>query len=99
MKIPFYKQRTDWTCGPTAIRMVLASLKIKKTETELSKLLGTTKKLGTKNKNFAKILSQLRLNYKIVEEASIINLKSLLKKQYRTILNYTIPEENVGHYA
>ena len=39
VQIPYYEQETNYTCGPACMRMVLASLGIKKSEKDIQQFL------------------------------------------------------------
>ncbi len=98
--IPFYRQQTEWTCGVACVRMVLASQGIKKSEKELAKLLKTNKnKLGTLHREIARFFEDLKLNYVVMRNSSISDLKHFQKQKYCIIVGYFLLEHNCGHYA
>ena len=98
--IPFYRQQTDWTCGAACVRMVLASVGIKKSEQVLAKLLKTKEnKTGTLHREIARFFEGLKLNYVVQRNASTSDLKRLQKQNYRIIVGYFLTEHNCGHYA
>ena len=99
MQILFYKQQTDYTCGPASMRMILSALKIKKSEKELAQLLKTRRKTGTKNKSFSLLAKRLNLPSIAKKNSSFQELKAYQNKNYLIILNYFHPEEKIGHYA
>ena len=98
-KIPYYSQEKNWTCGPAAMRMVLSSMGIKKTEKELIRLMDTNKQRGTKHKAFSALAEYLKLNYIVQRNATINDLRKVLRLGYYVILCYFDPKRNVGHYA
>mgnify|MGYP001581840735 FL=1 len=97
MIIPAYKQKKKHTCGPAALRMLLAVIGVRKSEESLAKLLKTTKARGTYNTNFENAAKKLGLDSISKKNASLSDLRRL--KDYLIILNYIDPEWNVGHYA
>jgi len=99
LKIPYYKQKRDYSCGAAALRMVLASFEIKKTEEELLKALQTTSKKGTHSSAFAGAARGYRLNFATKKNASIADLKKYLKKGFGVIVGYFYEPEDTGHYA
>lgn len=99
MEIPFYKQTTEWTCGVTVIRMALEAFGIKKTEEQILKLLKTSKRWGTSNKEMEKVVKSFGLESVILRNATLKDLISLSKQNYIIIVNYTVPRENIGHFA
>ena len=99
MHLPYFKQETSYTCGAAALRMVLASIGIKKTEKQVAKILGTNKRNGTLHDDFFKVAEHLKLKYIVERRSSVKDLKKLQEKNYRIIVNYLLPVSKVGHYA
>lgn len=94
-----HKQETPYTCGGAAMKMVLDSLGIKKTEKQLTKLLKTNKIRGTWHRFFPQVAEKYKLNYIVERNSSINRLKTLLKKGYKIIVCYYYPPEKVDHYS
>lgn len=99
MAIPFYEQQTPYTCGPACMRMVLASLGIKRTENQITKLLGTNNIRGTNHRDFVSLAEKYKLRYSVHREAVVDDLKYFYKNHYKIIVCYFHPTEKVGHYA
>ena len=100
INIPYHKQKTEWTCGPASMRMVLDSLGIKKSEKELIKLLDTNEIQGTLHKSFPELAEKFNLNYIVGRKNSTLEqLDNLQEQDYRIIVSYFIPEDNFHHYA
>jgi len=99
VQIPYYEQETNYTCGPACMRMVLASLGIKKSEKDITKLIGTNKIRGTNHGDFLSLVEKYKLRYSVNREATIDELKYYSKNHYKIIVCYFHPVEKVGHYA
>lgn len=99
MKIKYYKQEQEHTCGAAAMRMVLESLGIKKSEKELISLLKTNTKVGTWHYQMSALAEKYKLNYVVNRNASIKELKEFLKNKYLIIVCYYLVEEKTAHYA
>lgn len=99
MHLPYFKQETSYTCGAAALRMVLASLGINKTEKQVAKILGTNKRSGTLHDDFFKVAEHLKLKYIVERRSSVQDLKKLQEENYRIIINYLLPVSKIGHYA
>ena len=97
--IPYYEQETNYTCGPACIRMVLASLGIKKSENYITKLIGTNKIRGTNHRDFLSLVEKYKLRYSVQREATIDELRYFYKNHYKIIVCYFHPTEKMGHYA
>ena len=98
-QIPYYAQETDWTCGPAAMRMVLYSFGIKKSEKELARLMDTTKSKGTKHNAFSQLAELFKLNYIVHRSSTLRDLQEVFRQNYLIILCYFDSTQNVGHYA
>ncbi|QQG38724.1 MAG: C39 family peptidase [Candidatus Woesearchaeota archaeon] len=99
MKIPYYKQEKDYTCGPAVMRMLLAAKGIKKSEKELERMLKISTRIGTWFKYFPIVAEKYRLDYVVARNSNLKELKKLLKEGYIIMVGYFMEEENVGHYA
>ena len=83
--IPCYRQGKEWNCGAAAMRMVLQALGFRKSEKELARLLGTSKKSGTRNKAFAELGEKLKLNYCVKRKSSLKELEKMLERIIETL--------------
>ena len=99
MAFHYHKQETEYTCGAAAMRMVLESIGINRSEKEIAKLLKTNKIRGTWHKNFPIVAEKYKLNCIVRRNARISDLKKLQKENYSIILCYYCPAEKVDHYS
>jgi ABC-type bacteriocin/lantibiotic exporter with double-glycine peptidase domain len=97
--VTYFEQETPYTCGPACMRMVLSSLGIKKTEKQVTKLLGTNKIRGTNHRDFVSLAEKYKLRYSVNRDSSLDDLKYYLKKGYRIIVCYFHTIGREGHYA
>jgi len=61
--IPYYRQQKPYTCGPAVLRMALAAIGKKRSETYLARLAETTAKHGTVNFGMLRCLRKLDVSY------------------------------------
>lgn len=99
MKLLVYKQKTKWTCGPACLKIVLNYFGIKKDESELKKLLGTTKKDGTSQKNFLIFLKKEGIDFIAKKGANFREIKKYLKKGFIVVVSFWIPYYKESHYS
>lgn len=97
ISVPFYSQETDYSCGPAALRMMLAFYNIIKTEQELIEKAQTSFE-GTCNDVLAETASQFRM--------CIVQTDLALKTVFRCVdtntpmlINYINPVNDIGHFA
>ena len=95
MNIPFHPQEAPHTCGPAAMRMALAALRIKRSEKALVNLLHTKKRSGTRHGAFPVVAERLKLQYIVCRHAATADIQKLLKDGY-IILTCFAPD--YGHY-
>jgi predicted double-glycine peptidase len=99
MVFPFHLQKTQHTCGPAAMRMVLEYCGIKKSEEEIAALMHTTEKKGTPTENFSRLAKAFDLECITAEHARLQDLKFLRDQNYLVIVCYFYPTEKVDHYS
>jgi ABC-type bacteriocin/lantibiotic exporter with double-glycine peptidase domain len=99
LKLPYFKQKTDYTCGPACVRMILANFKIKKPEHILSKELKTSKKRGTLTKELISLFKKYNFQAISHKNSSLGEIKNLLSQNYLIILLHYIPSEKLDHYS
>ena len=81
------------------MRMALESCGIKKSEKQIAKLLGTNKVRGTWHKNFPIVAEKFNLNYVVMRNATIDDLKEYKKKGFVVVICYFYPPEKMDHYS
>jgi len=62
-RIPFYRQETHYTCGPSVLRMALAAYGRKVSEAYLKRLCGTSARHGTSNNGLMRCLRTMEVPY------------------------------------
>jgi len=78
IRVPYFKQENWYTCGPVCLRMVLAFLRIIKTEAEVKAACGTTE-LGTTPMQISAAAQKFGLKASSVKNANIDDLKREIK--------------------
>jgi len=101
MKIPYYKQETNYTCGLASARMVLEALGIKRSEKQLARLLKTNTRVGTHFKYFTQLAERYHLDYIVGRNATIDDLEKALDERYLVIAGHylPLPVEPDEHYS
>ena len=99
LNLPFFKQETDYYCGPAVLQMILQFYGQTLSQTELAQIAGTTS-TGTSPTRLLEAAQTLGLQTKVIEPATISELKSLIDEGLPVVVNFTEPESNFfGHYA
>jgi ABC-type bacteriocin/lantibiotic exporter with double-glycine peptidase domain len=109
LALPAIRQQESWTCGPAALRSVLAFYGIKRTERHLARLCGTSPGLGTAPAALGRVARRYGLDAEERSGESVDGLVELLAKGHPAILllqawaedvapNYGTGEDD-GHYV
>lgn len=99
MEIPFFKQETDYTCGAACVRMILASFGVRKSEKEIAKVMGSSPKVGTWNRQFPLLAEKFKFCYSVGRNSSPKDIRAMLRDGFKIVINFYDPKEEVGHYA
>lgn len=99
IKLPFFHQKSEYTCGPASLRMVFDFFGLKTKEDELKKLLKPNKIIGTKHKALIKIAQKKGFYCYVHEKANLSQLKNFLDRGFPVIVNYVEPDSNEKHYS
>ncbi|MFA7662515.1 MAG: cysteine peptidase family C39 domain-containing protein [Patescibacteria group bacterium] len=95
------------SCGPAVLKMILDFYEIKKTEAELAKIAGTTKKEGTEIVQLKKVFKYFGFKVKTKVNSTYEDLQSNLSKNIPVIVGWytkgkqSDPENMTadGHYS
>lgn len=91
MKIPYFKQTTNYSCAAAVFKMILASRGIKQSERALSKVICSANPRGTYTKELVKLARKFNLECKEKSDSSISELKKLQKTHNIIILLFETP--------
>jgi predicted double-glycine peptidase len=105
---PFQETLGMSYCGPASLKIILNYYGINKSEKELAKLSGWSKKLGVSDKGMKKAAEKLGFKVKIKNNCEFGNIEKWLQKKVPVIVNWfargrnDYPEEISsadGHYS
>lgn len=97
---PSFEQLLEYDCGPAALKSALHRLGIRPpAETDVAAMLGTTEDHGTDLKNFTAAAEEFGLECRSGHDGTIEDLERLLAEGYVVLLEYTLPDENIGHFG
>lgn len=99
----YVRQGTNFSCGPTVLKMALDTLcKHNFCLDYLSALLGTTEE-GTPNAGFERLIGyfrgELELEAHAKENATHDDLHQLLNQNWLVTINFLHPHDGIGHFA
>lgn len=99
LNYPFYRQKTDYTCGPTVLKMVFKKHSLHKDEFALAKSANTQVRWGTQHAGMIKTALKHQFYSFVRNNGSVENLREFVKKGYAVIIDWTEPTSREGHYS
>ena len=73
--VPYFEQKSDYTCGPAVMRMVAAFFGTHYTSEQLYEIVRPNPDTGTRNKDMIKVAKKLGFSVYSKNKASIENIK------------------------
>jgi len=98
IKVPYFRQKKNHTCGPASINMIFRFFGLHTKEAELVKAM-KTKKDGTEHWQLIGIARKKGFYCYVHEKASLNQLKHFVDIGLPVIVNYIEPDSEDGHYA
>ncbi len=99
LKLPYFKQHTEYSCGPTSLEMVLGFFSDKKSEKFLIKKAHTDKVEGTKHKWMIDTSIREGFYCYVNSHSTIHEIKHFIVIGFPVIVDFTESSEEIGHYA
>lgn len=98
-KVPFYKQDTDYTCGPASLQMVLSFFNDHKSEACIAKKAHTDKEAGTAHKWMIEVAEREGFYCYVNNNSSLEELKNFIGTGLPVIVHFTEPSGEESHYS
>ncbi|MEK9182294.1 MAG: peptidase C39 family protein [Patescibacteria group bacterium] len=99
LKIPFYKQDTDHTCGPASLQMALSFLGDFKSEKKLSEEAHTNHDVGTKHNAMIETARKEGFYCYVNNDSSLNEISNFLAEGLPVIIHFAEPQAEEEHYA
>ena len=99
LKVPFFKQDTNYSCGPATMQMIFRFYGKFFSEEKLVKKLNTQKSIGTHHQAMIDLAIEEGFFPYVNNESSIEEIESYLNKKIPVIVHYTEPDNDDGHYS
>ncbi|MEX1997756.1 MAG: C39 family peptidase [Candidatus Andersenbacteria bacterium] len=96
--VPFFRQTTNYLCGPASLQMMLAFCHAEVALGELARAAHTTAAAGTTAANMLRTLRTYHPS-STAKPGSWVEVCRLIDQGQPVIVNYVEPEDNEGHYA
>jgi len=100
IKLNYYAQYKNYSCGPIALKMVFDRLGVECTREEMIELCEAMPQVGTDHESMVKAVEKYKhLAVKQKSDATVQDILCLLESGYPVIVNYTNPLGKHGHYS
>ncbi|HET6398066.1 MAG TPA: nuclear transport factor 2 family protein [Candidatus Thermoplasmatota archaeon] len=98
--LPHHRQKTDHTCGPAALRMVLGAFGQAHSENDLARDLGTEPRVGTRQLAMVRWLQSRGMRTTVRHTTTTLaDIHRLLAAGQAVIVCYWMEDERTDHYA
>jgi ABC-type bacteriocin/lantibiotic exporter with double-glycine peptidase domain len=99
INVPFYKQDTGYTCGPTSLQMVFSFFGSFKSEADLAENLLTNSVIGTKHQSMIDVATRNGFFCYVNNSSTFLELKHFIRKGLPVIVDFIEPISEEPHYA
>lgn len=99
LRIPFFRQKTEYTCGPATLEMVFRFFGLKLKEKSIARIARTSKKEGTNHSGLIEAVRKEGFYCFVHEYAHLSDIQRFLEEGLPVIVHYTEPGSEIGHYA
>lgn len=99
INLKYHLQHTDYSCGPSCLKMVFDHLGKDYSEEKLISLCHTSKKTGTSHEHLIDEIKKEGFEYYIKTKGRLQDLIESIESGYLAIINYLDPFSKEGHYA
>jgi ABC-type bacteriocin/lantibiotic exporter with double-glycine peptidase domain len=99
LKVPFYKQKTLYYCGPACLQMIFHFYGVKKKQDVLAREAKTKEKTGTPHKNMVKTILKNKFYCYVNNESTLHEVRHFIDLGIPVIVNYVEISSNDIHYA
>lgn len=99
LDVPYFKQDTGYTCGPTSLQMVLAYYGLRESEAQLAKELETEMENGTCHQNMITSALERGFHCYVNDNSSLEEIGFLLAHDIPLIVHFLEPTDREDHYS
>lgn len=99
IRIPYFYQKTDYTCGPTAMQMAMEFFHKHISQKRLAQAMHTSKKYGTSHSSMIRAAQKAKLYSYVNEQSTIHEIKHFIHLNIPVIVDFIEPTGEEGHYA
>lgn len=97
IKLPYFKQDTNYSCGPAVIQMIFRFYGKVFSEEDLIQRLKTQKDIGTQHQSMIEVARTEGFYVYVNNESSLNEIIFFLNKNIPVIVHYV--DDGVGHYS
>jgi len=99
ISVPFYKQDTGYTCGPTSLQMVFSFFGSFMSEADLADLAETNEIIGTDHHNMIEVARLGGFYCYVNDTSSLLEVESFIDRGFPVIVDFVEPVTEEAHYA
>jgi predicted double-glycine peptidase len=99
LKVPYYKQDTDFSCGPAVLHMVTVFFGKPRSSRTIQRMVNMDPEHGTSNDDLVGAAGEMDFTVESKNGATMDDLTQYLESGLPVIVNFIEPESDEGHYS
>lgn len=99
ISVPFFRQKTEYSCGPACLRMMFAYHHTRVGEEVISESAGTNPRTGTARAAMLRAARMHGFVCRMSSNGTWSDVLQSLKEGMPVLINYREPSKEEGHYA
>lgn len=99
VKVPYHYQSTDYTCGPSSLKMILEYFGKRESEIRLAHEAHTNKRFGTEHVEMINLARKHGFYCYVHHDSNINTIKHFINSDLPVIINFKNPSDGIEHYA
>lgn len=99
LKVPYFKQDNNFSCGPTTLQMVFAFYGKRFSESSLTERLHTKQSSGTSHGPMIEVSREEGFYVYVNNNSTIEEIATLIGRNIPVIINFIEPSSEEGHYS
>ena len=99
MKLPYFKQETDYYCGPASLQMILDYFGKHISQKTLARRLKTNVEDGTDHFDLIRVATENNLYCYVNQNSFLQEIFHFLSRDLPVVIDFMEPDGNEAHYA
>ncbi|MFH0770449.1 MAG: peptidase C39 family protein [Candidatus Peregrinibacteria bacterium] len=99
LRVPYFRQTKDYTCGPACVRMLMALHGKRLSEKHIARSVKTNRHTGTRKKEIVRFAKRRGFACSVNTRATWRDVSREIQRRMPVMVTYNEPSSDEGHYA